>query len=559
MRTRDKKLFFALLTAWFLVNLLQAIFTEVLSDEAYYYLYGKYLEWGYFDHPPMVALIIRISSLLFDGNLGIRLMTLLLQIGTLLLIWKIIDIKEPVREQVFLFFIIAASLPMFSAYGFFTTPDVPLLFFTALFLFAYKKYLEKQGWLTVFILSISMAGLIYSKYQAVLVIGLVVLSNLRLLKMYKFWIAGIVAILFLSPHIYWQFVNDFPSFKYHLLDRSEGFRWVYFLEYIPNQMAVFNPFTLGAVIYVLIKFRPADLLNKAYYFLIIGFIGFFWITSFRGHVEPHWTVACSIPMIILLFFKVSESKILERFVRKYIIPSLLILFLIRILLIIDMPLNRYLGFSGKKEKYKYIESVSGDLPVAFVSSFQSPSLFSFFTGKQAFAISTLTTRQTQFDIWQFEKKYQNRPVFVEGYREGRSKKFEKGRIKFSGFKTDSLQTTNRMRIVFDESMKTVKSGDSISVPFTMYNPSDNDIDFNHPQFPVQVCTALIKGEETYIQYVVLSEPIGILHKGESLQRTLKTGIPDLPSGIYNFGISLNTVLDPTVNSVFVKIKIDKND
>jgi 4-amino-4-deoxy-L-arabinose transferase-like glycosyltransferase len=262
MRTRDKKLFFALLTAWFLVNLLQAIFTEVLSDEAYYYLYGKYLEWGYFDHPPMVALIIRISSLLFDGNLGIRLMTLLLQIGTLLLIWKIIDIKEPVREQVFLFFIIAASLPMFSAYGFFTTPDVPLLFFTALFLFAYKKYLEKQGWLTVFILSISMAGLIYSKYQAVLVIGLVVLSNLRLLKMYKFWIAGIVAILFLSPHIYWQFVNDFPSFKYHLLDRSEGFRWVYFLEYIPNQMAVFNPFTLGAVIYVLIKFRPADFIKK---------------------------------------------------------------------------------------------------------------------------------------------------------------------------------------------------------------------------------------------------------------------------------------------------------
>jgi hypothetical protein len=28
-------------------------------------------------------------------------------------------------------------------------------------------------------------------------------------------------------------------------DRSAGFRWSYFLEYLPNQMAVFNPFTLG--------------------------------------------------------------------------------------------------------------------------------------------------------------------------------------------------------------------------------------------------------------------------------------------------------------------------
>jgi len=459
----NKKIFFAFLTAWFLVNLLQAIFTEVLSDEAYYYMYGKNLDWGYFDHPPMVALLIRISSLFFDGNLGIRLMTVLLQLGTLFLIWKILAVKEPGPAQVFMFFIIASSLCMFSAYGVFTTPDGPLLFFTALFLYIYKNYLKEQSWRTVIILSISMAGLVYSKYQAVLVIGLVVLSNLRLLKMYKFWLAGIVAVLLLSPHIYWQIANDFPSFKYHLVDRSEGFRWLYFFEYIPNQMAVFNPFILGAIIYVLIKYRPEDLFTKALYFLIIGFIGFFWLTSVRGHVEPHWTIACSVPIIILLFNRISQSQVLKRYVRKCIIPSLILLFLIRIFLITNLPLVSYVGFDGKEEKYKFIESVSNDLPVVFLGSFQGPSLFTFFTGKESFAISTLYTRQTQFDIWQLEKNYQNKPVFVAGYEVVGSKLFEKGRIKFTGFKTDSLQTTNRMKIVYDEPMKTMKSGDSIKI------------------------------------------------------------------------------------------------
>src|SRR5665647_2742818 len=101
-----KKLFFALLATWFLINLLQAIFTEVFTDEAYYYMYGKYLAWGYFDHPPMVALMIRISSLFFDGLLGIRLMTVLLQLGTLYLIWIVLSVKDNRPKQPILFFII---------------------------------------------------------------------------------------------------------------------------------------------------------------------------------------------------------------------------------------------------------------------------------------------------------------------------------------------------------------------------------------------------------------------------------------------------------------------
>jgi len=556
----NRKIFVALLIIWFLVNIAQALLTEIISDEAYYSLYGKFLAWGYFDHPPMVALIIKLSSILFNGNLGVRFMTVFLQLGTLLLTWKVIDDKHKNEQSnVLYFFLISASMTMFSAYGFITTPDAPLLFFTALFLFGYKGFLKDEKWETVIILSISMAGLVYSKYQAVMVLGLVVLSNLRILKSWRFWIAGLSAIIILYPHIAWQITNDFPSFRFHLIDRSEGFKWVYFFEYLPNQMVVFNPFILGAVIYILIKYKPTDLFIRALYFLIVGFIGFFWITSVRGHVEPHWTVACSTPVIILLISNIKNDNGLSKYIKYLIAPSFILILLTRILLLTNLPLMDRLGMNGKREKFEFIESVTKDLPVVFLSSFQSPAMFSYFTGKEAFPVSTLYTRQTQYDIWQFERQYLNKPVFIAYSHSSKAKSYVKGEYTFTGYKTDSLQTTNRLKIDFEMPSNQFRAGDTVNFTFTINNPCDYDIDFNHSQFPVQVVTAYIKGKENYIQSVVLSEPIAVIKKGQSVQRKIKTTVPDLTEGMYNFGITLQTDLGPTLNCTFVKIKILDHD
>ena len=87
-----------------------------------------------------------------------------------------------------------------------------------------------------------MALMVYSKYHAFLLLGLIVLSNLKLLKDGRFYVACLVALVLLMPHILWQVNADFPSFRYHLSGRSEPFRWSYFWEYLPNQLLIFNPF-----------------------------------------------------------------------------------------------------------------------------------------------------------------------------------------------------------------------------------------------------------------------------------------------------------------------------
>ena len=74
-----EKWFGGLLAAWALVNLVQAGLTELDPDEAYYWIYSLELGWGYFDHPPMVALMIRACTLILSGEIGVRFWLVLLQ------------------------------------------------------------------------------------------------------------------------------------------------------------------------------------------------------------------------------------------------------------------------------------------------------------------------------------------------------------------------------------------------------------------------------------------------------------------------------------------------
>ena len=48
---------------------------ELGNDEVYYQTYARHLQWNYFDHPPLVALLIRLSTcnLFFHQEFFIRL------------------------------------------------------------------------------------------------------------------------------------------------------------------------------------------------------------------------------------------------------------------------------------------------------------------------------------------------------------------------------------------------------------------------------------------------------------------------------------------------------
>src|SRR5690606_28912474 len=166
MAQRFPRLFMVLLAAVLVLNLVQASITELIYDEAYYWYYAQNLAWGYFDHPPMVAFMIKLGSLFFSGELGVRLVSTLLSVGTYMILWLLVD--QPGNKQyVPHFFLLVFSFTLMNAYGFLTLPDTPLLFFTALFLWLYKQFLKKPSLGTTLLLGVVMACLMYSKYHAV--------------------------------------------------------------------------------------------------------------------------------------------------------------------------------------------------------------------------------------------------------------------------------------------------------------------------------------------------------------------------------------------------------
>jgi len=53
----SKQTYFILgfLLIWAILNLLSAAFTGLAHDEAYYWMYSKNLDWGFYDYPFAVA------------------------------------------------------------------------------------------------------------------------------------------------------------------------------------------------------------------------------------------------------------------------------------------------------------------------------------------------------------------------------------------------------------------------------------------------------------------------------------------------------------------------
>ena len=555
---------------WFVINLLQGIFTEIQEDEAYYALYGEHLAWGYFDHPPMVGLMTFLSSIFFSGTLGVRFFTIIASCLSLFVMWLIAinrpsypstnsGLKDLDPKNILLFFIIAFSVVMFNIYGFVTTPDAALILFSALFLFVYQRYLNENSWKNTLSMGVLMALMVYSKYHAFLLLGLIVLSNLKLLKDVRFYVACLLALALLIPHIVWQFNNDFPSFRYHLSGRNEAFRWSYFLEYLPNQLLIFNPLTFGAVVYVFIKHKATNTFERGLKFILIGFFVFFWLMAFRGHVEPHWTIACVIPMVVFIYRKALIDDKLRKFTKFFILPSLLLVLAFRVLLL--TPLTDRYGYHGKAPNYRAIEQVAGDCPVVFRGSFQQPALYHFFTGQESSTLQSYYDRMTQYDLWQFDKAWIGQPVFIYGQVNGRSESYQVGGIEIEGFLCDDFSSANRLVTTFQitnanrDKIPVVHHGDTIYIDFSIYNPCEAVIAFQHKDFGKSIKAHYLPGDAfSYCFYKKIME-IGPKDTYKGQLYTIVNDEIDIGEHRFNLGIGDRLSSFVTEESG-VKIKIE---
>jgi len=391
-----------------LINVIQACSSALLNDEPYYWIYARYLSWGYFDHPPMIALLIKLGGLIASGEIGVRLLPLILGSGTFYLICKIIDDETEGEVNFRLLAMLLLSSLFLNLYSFLAIPDTPLLFFGTLFLYIYRKYLREDSITNALFLGLIAALLLYSKYHGILVIALTFISNLQVLRRRSFYLIVFVAIALYAPHIWWQIKHDYPTIRFQFAGRSGGLGIQHTLSYLGEQAAVTGPVVL---LLFSILYKPADQFQKTLKYNAIGVFVFFLISSLKAMVNVHWTAIAWPPMICLAYLYIDKLKTGTKFIYGLLIANLIAVIVLRL----DLSLN-WFGISNFNDKNpKLMASTlaqeAGGRPLVFDNSYNEPSYYTFYTGQECFAVNDIWYKKTQYNyLPQLEQKFQDKAV-----------------------------------------------------------------------------------------------------------------------------------------------------
>src|SRR6201995_2121670 len=289
------------IAALVVLRLVAAAWTPLTFDEAYYWTWSKALAGGYYDHPPMVALVIRAGTMIAgDTALGVRLVSILLAVPMSYAVYRSAAILFG-GVRVAATAAILLNITLMAAVGtLIVTPDSPLLVAASFVLLALAKVLETgrgEWWLAV---GAAVGFALLSKYSALffapaILICLLVVPKQRAWLLTPWpYLGGLLALAIFSPVLIWNAEHHWVSFLKQISGRArvEDFRPNYLLELVPAQIAFATPqvFILGAMgLHALARLRTGTLSAR----VLVN--AMFWTTtayfvwhSLHARVEANW-------------------------------------------------------------------------------------------------------------------------------------------------------------------------------------------------------------------------------------------------------------------------------
>lgn len=382
-----------------LLSLIQIFFTDITYDESYYWIYSKFLDFGYYDHPPMVAVFIWFGELLGHGVIYTRLTFIISMLFTLFTMTKLVA-----RENVIFLIVSFFCFPLLVASGFLALPDTPLLLFSVLLWKKSEDYLKENSVQNILSVSIIIACLFYSKYHGILVVIFTLIGIPQIAKRKSFYIITLLVVLFYLPHVIWQFNNDFVSFKFHLTGRKEKH---FDIENITNYLLglIFVCGFLAAPLFTKMALINSKIKsNKIYFYNSFAFFVFVFLLSFRNAIELNWIVTACASFIILAL---REPIVKKSSFYILLLPSFLVLVMFRVLLIYDFGLrekvDRLNEIHGWQARFNEFYALDLEPHVVF-DNYQYAAKFSYFRN-YIYPVKHLRSRESHYSILNLIDKY----------------------------------------------------------------------------------------------------------------------------------------------------------
>lgn len=280
-----------------LLRLIFAGLVDLIPEESYYWNYAQHLDWGYLDHPPFVAWLIRAgTALLGHHELAVRLPALLSWGMMAFFMYRLANNLYG-KTAAFGTTLLLAVLPIYFFVGLLMTPDAPLYMAWAGSLFFLERALlagKSRAWLGF---GVCLGLGMLSKYTIALLGPAVVLFIIIDRRSWHWfrrpepYFALCLAIAFFAPVIYWNATHDWCSFAFQGTRRWSGSSQFSLPALLGSALGQLTPVGLVGLA---LSFRPYGEFRKdsrllfAALFVLIP-LSVFIAHSFKGETKPNWT------------------------------------------------------------------------------------------------------------------------------------------------------------------------------------------------------------------------------------------------------------------------------
>ncbi|MDR1522842.1 MAG: glycosyltransferase family 39 protein [Endomicrobium sp.] len=318
----NKKNTLFLVTFVVLFKIFLAATTSLHPDEAYYWLWSKKLALSYYDHPPMVAWFIKITTLLSDSELFVRLSSIIVTVILSILLWKFV--KKLFNEMVAsASVVILNTLPLMLVGSVIITPDTPVVLFFSFAVYYQWRLIESNEMKYWYIVGFFLGLSLLSKYTAILFVlslatYILLDGKLKWLKNKHFYFMFIVAFITFLPVVIWNSKNEWISFIFQFKHGASGSKLhlSYVFEYLGAQCLVAGPFIfILGIISAIHYLKPKNTVFKHKQRFLFSFsvpiIAIFMITALKSYPGANWPAFAYFAFSIMTaqFLLTSNSKL----------------------------------------------------------------------------------------------------------------------------------------------------------------------------------------------------------------------------------------------------------
>jgi 4-amino-4-deoxy-L-arabinose transferase-like glycosyltransferase len=280
---------------------------EFGNVEAYYWVLSTRLQTNYFDHPPMVAWLIRLTTanLLIHNELFVRLGAIIAAAICTWLVYKIGSLLAGEKAGWYTAILYSTSVYSGINIAAFILPDSPQIVFWLASLYVLLKILPLKPtdlqftryWCIFGLLSgLCIMSKVHGVFLWVGALSYLLIYDRRAFRSSAIYYAMGITLLLVMPILLWNLQNDFVTYKFHSSRISLSGSGINLLRFIKQSFQMIfstgpvHIFLIGMAIYHIIRGKLPFDKNSVRLLLLcsLPLIAILGVISVFREVLPHW-------------------------------------------------------------------------------------------------------------------------------------------------------------------------------------------------------------------------------------------------------------------------------